>query len=590
MIRILSSDISTFKNLKFNEGLNILLADKSDKATDRQTRNAAGKTSFVELVHFLLGADAKKDGLLKAAALQDASFSLQLDVAGVTYDVSRNVAKPSTLQINGDVSGWPIKPKYDEKLGLFLVPNKQWKQVLGAKWFGLDEFDDEDSEKSFKPSFRSLISYFARRQLDGGFFSHKKYATVQQPWNEQVSLSYLIGLDWRIPQNFEIFRKHAKIASDLKAAVRKGELGPYFGTAADLRTKLTLAEAKYKRLKEQLDSFKVVPEYEKLEQEASILTRDISELNNQNYIDREILLELNSTLGSEAVPDKKNLQQMYQEVGVILPDLVKKRFAEVESFHAALIENRHSHLKSEIDATEKRIKERDKEKVKLDARRAQVMAILQSGGALDHYTLMREELARSEADLQNLQQRLQIAERFESSKTDLDIERANLVRSLKNDIHERQQVINDAILAFEELSEALYVNERAGSLTIAETESGPDFEIRIDSKRSTGISNMQIFCFDLMLMELSAKHKMGPGFLIHDSHIFDGVDERQIAKALQLGAEKAAKLGFQYIVTMNSDAIPKDGFKEGFDINKYIMPTRLTDATEDGGLFGFRFN
>lgn len=590
MIRILSSDIATFKNLKFGSGLNIILAEKSAEATDRQTRNAAGKTSFVELIHFLLGADIKRESLLKATALQDASFSTTLDVAGVTYDVTRSVTKPSTLHINGDVSSWPFTPKFDDKLGLYIVPNKQWKQLLGAKWFGLDEFDEEDAEKSFKPSFRALISYFVRRQLAGGFFSHKKYANIQQPWDEQVSLSYLIGLDWRIPQNFEIFRKHAKIANELKAAVRKGDLGPYFGTAADLRTKLTLAEAKYKRLREQLDSFRVVPEYTQLEQEASTLTRNISELNNQNYTDRELLLNLNAALKSEAVPDKKNLQAMYQEAGVILPDLVKKRFDEVENFHATIIENRRSHLKSEIDVAEKRIKERNQEKEKLDARRAQVMGILQSGGALDHYTLMREELARSEAELQTLQQRLQIAERFESSKAELDIERANLVKALKNDIHERHEIINEAILAFEELSEALYVNERAGSLTIAETDGGPEFEIRIDSKRSTGISNMQIFCFDLMLMELSLRRNIGPRFLIHDSHIFDGVDERQIAKALQLGAEKAEKLGFQYIVTMNSDAIPRDGFRDGFDLNKYIIPTRLTDATEDGGLFGFRFN
>jgi uncharacterized protein YydD (DUF2326 family) len=589
MIRILNSDIPTFKTLQFNAGLNILLADKSEKATDRQTRNGSGKTSFIELIHFLLGADIKKESLLKSEALGSATFNAQIDIAGVTYDVARSVAKPSVLHINGDIASWPVTPKYDTKLGLYLVPNKQWKQVLGEKWFGL-EFDEEESDKSFKPSFRSLISYFIRRQLGGGFFSHKKHSNIQQPYDEQVSLSYLLDLDWHISQDFEVFRKHTKIANELKAAARKGDLGPYFGKAADLRTKLTLTEAKYKRLKEQLDSFKVVPEYEKLEQEASALTRDISELNNQNYIDREALLNLNTAFESESVPDKKNLQLMYQEAGVILPDLVKKRFEEVEEFHATLIENRHAHLKSEIDAIAKRIEEREKEKIRLDARRAQVMAILQSGGALDHYTLLREELARSWAELKALQQRLEIAERFESSKTNLDIERANLVRSLKNDIHERGDIVSEAILAFEELSEALYVNERAGSLTIAETENGPDFEIKIDSQRSTGIKNMQIFCFDLMLTELSMRRKTGPGFLIHDSHLFDGVDERQIAKALQLGAEKAEKLGFQYIVTMNSDAIPKDGFRDGFDISKYFMSTRLTDATENGGLFGFRFN
>lgn len=83
--------------------------------------------------------------------------------------------------------------------------------------------------------------------------------------------------------------------------------------------------------------------------------------------------------------------------------------------------------------------------------------------------------------------------------------------------------------------------------------------------------------------------KIGPGFLIHDSHLFDGVDERQVAKALQIGAELAEKFGFQYIVTMNSDAVPKEGFGEGFNLEKYILPVQLTDEDETGGLFGVRF-
>jgi uncharacterized protein YydD (DUF2326 family) len=97
-------------------------------------------------------------------------------------------------------------------------------------------------------------------------------------------------------------------------------------------------------------------------------------------------------------------------------------------------------------------------------------------------------------------------------------------------------------------------------------------------------------CFDLMLTEMNIRRGRGPGFLIHDSHLFDGVDERQVAKALQLGAERAEAAGFQYIVTMNSDALPKDGFKRGFDIASHLMDAKLTDATDTGGLFGLRFN
>jgi len=76
--------------------------------------------------------------------------------------------------------------------------------------------------------------------------------------------------------------------------------------------------------------------------------------------------------------------------------------------------------------------------------------------------------------------------------------------------------------------------------------------------------------------------------LIHDSHLFDGVDGRQIISALQIGAKTASELGFQYIVTLNED----DAFKEtieGFNLNDYVLPVSLTDATENGGLFGCRF-
>ena len=125
-------------------------------------------------------------------------------------------------------------------------------------------------------------------------------------------------------------------------------------------------------------------------------------------------------------------------------------------------------------------------------------------------------------------------------------------------------------------------------MTIEGTSNGPIFEFPMQGSRSKGIRNIQIFCFDMMLMRLCAKRRIGPGFLIHDSHLFDGVDGRQIISALKVGAEIAEELGFQYIVTMNED----DAFKEtteDFDLQKHILPNTLTDATEDGGLFGFRF-
>ena len=77
--------------------------------------------------------------------------------------------------------------------------------------------------------------------------------------------------------------------------------------------------------------------------------------------------------------------------------------------------------------------------------------------------------------------------------------------------------------------------------------------------------------------------------MIHDSHLFDGVDERQIARALMLGAKATAGKPLQYIVTMNSDIFDRLPLPEEIDRIKLVLSTRLSDETETGGLFGFRF-
>src|ERR1700724_350305 len=108
MISRIGSDLQTFKDLRFRPGLNILLADKSEGANDRQSRNSAGKTSFVEVIHFLFGADVRKDNIFRSDALADWTFDVEVDVAGVSVVVARSGSRPGRIHLNGDVSGWSI--------------------------------------------------------------------------------------------------------------------------------------------------------------------------------------------------------------------------------------------------------------------------------------------------------------------------------------------------------------------------------------------------------------------------------------------------------------------------------------------------
>ena len=584
MIHQLNSTLESFKELNFRSGLNILLADKTIDSSDRQSRNSAGKTSVIELIHFLCGARADTTSIFRSHSLSSYSFSLTMDFAGQPITASRSGGTPNNVAIDGQIEYTPTNATLFDSEAHLLLSNDDWKQLLATEWFHLPV---EEAEEDSYPSFRSLFSMCVRRQQAGGFLTPTKYFTRQSTIEEQKTIAYLIGLDWTITNQFEKLKVEEKAAKDLRKAMRSGEFGREFGSVAELRSRLTVSEARTRRLHDQIESFEVIPEYRVLEREATDLTLQINSCNTENIADLELIRELDLALQQEELPLSEDLNQLYDEVGIVLPELARKRLDDVMVFHDRIVQNRRSHLTSELDAARLRIQKREVETHTASSRRAQIMAILESGGALDHFAQLQGELSRTEAEVQGLRERLQTGERLERTLSQLKIDRTLLQQALRDDLLERHALIDEAVLLFAELSNELY--EQEGSLLISATPLGPKFETHIAGERSRGITNMQMFCFDLMLAILGMQQHKWPGFLIHDSHLFDGVDERQVARALQLGAHVSAEYDFEYIVTLNSDAIPSEGFDVGFDIEDYILDVRLSDSLETGGLFGFRF-
>jgi len=581
MIHRIFSDLPRFKAMRFHEGLNLVLADKSPNATDRQTRNGAGKTSLIELIHFLTGGNCDPNSIFRTQDLLEHKFGMELDLGGRRVVVERSGRAPSKLTVSGETDRWPALPKRDHSTGDTVISNENWKVVLARLMFNLAD-DGEGDDHKFGPTFRSLFAYFVRRQSAGGFALPTQQSSKQQPWDQQVALSFLLGLDWTIPQAWQVVREREKALETLRKAASQGALGELIGTAAELRTQLTVAEERCRQLRERVARFRVLPEYQNYEREASELTRNLNELANENALDRQLLAELQRAVHVEAPPPMADLEHLYQGVGVALPDVAVRRFDEVRQFHESVVVNRRSYLAEEIEDARRRIAQREQQKEQKDARRAEVMNVLRTHGALEHYSLLQADLNRVEGQAEVLRQRFKMAEQLESGKTELEIERGKLLTRLRRDYHEQEGRLKAAILAFEEVSNSLY--EQPGNLEISAEPNGPKFEVKIHASKSKGISNMQIFCFDLMLTRLCADRGIGPGFLVHDSHLFDGVDERQVAKALEIGAETTGRLGWQYIVTLNSDALPAP-----FENHPGVVRPKLTDATEDGGLFGLRF-
>ena len=601
MIHFIHSDLATFKNLDLHEGFNLLLCEKTQESTDKQTRNRAGKSSSIEIIHFLLGANVKRDSIFRSPELESVKFSMRFDLGGSPLTVVRSGEDSKTVYfVDGDFSDWPVKPKVRipkssaKKNGsetesdgqLNSISNTEWCRVLGQMMFCIDS-NAEESKNTYTPTFRSLFSYFARRSGSGGFLAPQTQSKEQQLYDWQAALLFLLNLDWKLSAEWKSVRDREKSLVELKRAAKSGALGTVIPKSSVLQTEVVKVEEQVSRLRSAVQDFRIVEGYRDFEKEASRLTSEINELSDDNALDEQLIKEHTKALEEEAPTEVSNLELLYKEVGIIFPDEVKKRLVDARRFHESIISNRRSYLQGEIDQALARIAARDEKVERADSRRQELFSLLKEGGALEQHARLSEEAGRAESRRVLAEERYQAAKRLESESLELEGVRQSLLLRLRRHFDERQVTIRHIIRLFEEVSQSLHEGD-AGSLTIDPDANGPKIGFQIQGKRSTGINNIQIFCFDLVLARLCAERGIGPGFLVHDSHIFDGVDARQVRGAMEKAVAWSQEFKFQYFLTLNSDVLPTQ-FSSNSPIDELFLPVKLTDDTESGGLFGFRF-
>ncbi|KPC67424.1 hypothetical protein ADL35_45640, partial [Streptomyces sp. NRRL WC-3753] len=143
-------------------------------------------------------------------------------------------------------------------------------------------------------------------------------------------------------------------------------------------------------MQESMRSFKVDEQYASHQQEADGLTASIQRLNDEALALQRRSRELDEALRDEVVASESNelsarLTRVYAEIGLVLRDIVSRRYDEVAAFHESVVSNRRAFLEQELHAIESRLSGINTERQALDRLRSQVMQILEETVALDTF-------------------------------------------------------------------------------------------------------------------------------------------------------------------------------------------------------------
>lgn len=583
MIKSIRCDKSSFKTINFEKGFNIIIAERTKESTERDSRNGLGKTTFIELIHFCLGSVPDKQHPLRKKELENWTFMLDLSIDGKEYTVSRNTSNSSKIFIGGDFSSWPLAPNYDENLKKYYYSPPEWTDVLGHLLFGLYK---EELELKYCPTFRSLISYYIRKGVEG-FHSPFMHHPQQRVWDIQVNNCFLLGLNWKIGSEFQIIKDKEKTLKELKIASESGLLNEFIGSLGELEAIKIQQNERYIKLSEQLKNYKVHQQYYQIQEEADALTKEIHELINKNTMNKKLVSTYENSISEEKDIPLQEVENIYNKAGLLFSDKIKKRLNDVAIFHEKIISNRREYLDYEIKKLKRELKIQEENIELKSGKRAELFKILEEHKALEDYTNLQNRLLSIKDEINQIQTKIDNINKFNEGSTILKIEKQELLQKARRELKERTVSKEKAIKLFNQNSQFLY--SEPGILSIDVGESGYKFNVEIPRAASQGVKYMKVFCYDLVLAQINSE--LNPSmFLIHDSTIFDGVDERQIAKAIELAERESSEKGFQYICTMNSDLVPFKDFSEDFKskFDDYVR-IKFTDAKEDGGLLGIRF-
>lgn len=583
MIKSVKCNQPSFKAIEFDKGLNLIIADCHEESSDKDSRNGAGKSSLIEIIDFCMGASAKDgEGLLRAE-LADWIFSLELVFNDKEYIVHRNTSEPSKVYVEGDFADWIVQPLYSKKTDSYYLKIKDWNTVLGQLIFNLDP---EETSKTYAPSYRSLIPYFIRSGNDA-FIDPFTYFKNEKVWQIQVYNAFLLNLNWEYAIEFQRLKDEKKVLDELKKASKQGLLKGFMGSVGEMEAEKVALSAKIEKMEEQLSSFKVHPQYYDIQKNADKLTKKIHTITDELFLNQELLSRYQNNKFEEDV-DIEKVEKIYKNAGLIFKDDLKKDLNEVIEFHKKLVENRGSYLEAEIKRLSKEIETQKNEIENLSNERAQNLEVLKTHNALEEQTKLQDRATKEKQRLYEINSYIANLKKIEKSSSQIKIKTEELIQKALTDLDERKVQKEKAIKIFNEIADYLY--SEPGILSINIENSGYKYDTYIGKDKSSGRNSMKIFDYDFTVMQIRAGINGMPNLLIHDGDIFDPVDERQIALALEYASAKTTEINGQYICALNSDRIPYNSFSDEFK-NKFNEFIKLKlDDSESGGLFGFRFN
>lgn len=543
----------SFKNVSFNEtGLNVIIGKISDREnTDLDSHNI-GKSLLLEVIDFLLlkkVSNKDKYFLTKYQIFEECVFFAEIKLNSGQYLIVRRATATNT-KISFKIN--------DFKLDDFITDFEGWDEeniAIDKARKLLNTYINYDILPSW--TYRKAINYFMRYQNDYiDVFKLSKFQGVHKDWKPMVF--DLLGFDGKlIDEKLSLEEEFEEQKALLKTLEVENKV-----SSEDEDKVVGLIEIKQNEfdiLSDEVDKFNF---YEKDNAEKEKLINDIeSQIKYANTEHYNIKYEINKIENSLTTDidliNIDDINELYKEVEIFFPDALLEEYEKVVNFNKEITSERNQYLSENLATLKQELIEVETQLKKLENEKSVIFTDITEKTTYDKFKKYQKELAKAEADIIILQNKLtsinkmsSIQEKINRLDADIKLKVAELKKEILKQKHKHiRKLFNEFTMKVLNTPAILSVKPNKSNNIEFEAEYQNQEEL-ITTDLARGNTYKKILCaaFDTALLQFYSQNSFYK-FVYHDG-VLDSLDIRKKEKYIEYVREMANQNNIQYILTV----------------------------------------
>jgi len=578
----------SFKHIKFNDGLNLVLGKVSQRNDLNRDSHNLGKTTLIEVIDFMLLKGISDGDIFKTYKEKFAGYVFYLELllnSGKFLTIRREIDSPTRISFKVT------------SVSTYLLNNIQWDKsniAMDNARKALDDYLEYNVIQQW--DYRKSVTYFLRSQKDySDIFQLSKFSKGQDVYWKPFMFD-LLGFNGELlKQKYETDKQ----IDDQKTFINqiKKQLSVDADEIDKIKGAIELKRDEQSTLQIQIDNFNFYQQERNLNKElVEEIESKIAELNSAEYNMEFDLEKAKQSFSQKVSFDIEQLKNIYEESKIFFPNNLVKDYKALEDFNKKITKERDKFLEEKIILLTKQLKDTRLSLSQYNERRNQVLSVLQDKDSFKKFKTYQIDLTKIEGEISRLEEKLKnidnianLNDNIEKLNASLDV----LIKMIKSQIASNDNKI------YQEIRRRLnnifkYIFNTPAIIFMRQNNQGNvDFRVEVTkdneldvTAESKGNTYLKMLCTSFDLAVLLAYHKNSFYRFVYHDGVIEGLDNRKKDNYFKIIRKYCAENNIQYIFSAIEHDIPNE-LLQTFSENEICLT--LDDSGDEGKLFGFSF-